>query len=1591
MAPSTPSHDDYTVAWICALPLEMAAAKAMLDEIHDRLPQPSSDHNVYTLGRLKGHNMVITCLPSGVYGITSAATALAAMRSTFSSLRFALVVGIGGGVPGKTDIRLGDVVVSKPTASGSGVIQYDYGKTLRDRCFQRTGFLDKPPPVLLAAVSQIQSDHMTGRQGIKKCMVDVLEKNEEMKDQFSRPNNDWLFYASYDHPESASKCSTCDPKWLVNRTPRVTDEPYVHYGLIASGNQVMKDAQIRDRIAHELGILCFEMEAAGLMDQLPCLVIRGICDYCDSHKQKQWQGYASLAAAAYAKLLLSIVPLTERQTRSEHKADFSPQEKECLRSLFITDPIEDKNSLKRTKGDRAPGTCEWIMDTQEIQTWLGPQEASSEAHRNILWLYGNPGTGKTTMAITLADSIPNQFGYINSGNIMAYFFCDSSSPERCTATAILRGLLYQVVKQRQDFMRHLLHKFEDRKEKLFDSFDGLWTIFMEIGRENNNGQLYCIIDALDECTHESQKVLLTQIKQSFGNKNIKRNLGINFLITSRPYPEIREYLHRFKSKDLSSYHMVQDDLQILIDQKVAELSETKRYPENVRLAVSNTLQEKAEGTFLWIGIACDELAMVRSRDALKTLQSLPRGLNSLYAKLLETTLENTEKEDNNIILQMLTTVVIARRPLSVAQLCIACGLYEDEDEKDRLAYVHEDIEMCRLIIIVRDGILRLLHKSVKDFLLLARGGSLVNELRANATLASRCIDYLLSDEQSWADFELDDDDLLKEERVYGFLYYAVLYWPEHAAAAQSSFEISPEQTPFFQVISHKRERWLRAYKNERGFERIPEGYSIWHVTAKWGIISLVHYLLSDAKKSMYHDDNWMASDGATPIEEAAKAGHIGMITLLLEKGNARIAAQNRILAAAARNTRNGQDIMALLLDIFGDEVQISEYIILHALWNEEKGEEIIAWLLDRQGYRIQITERIVEMAVSRGRNTERIITLLLDRRGDMIQITDEVLKSVIYNREVGEKIMALLLDRQGHRIQITEDVVKTAAANWRRTGEAIMSLFLDRKDGQVQITEDILKAAASNESKGKAIMKLILDRREDRIHITGSVVKAAASNGSGEGIISLLLDRWKNQIQITESIIEAAADNWRNGGAIMALLLDQKGSQIQMTQNIVKAAASNGGDGEAIMKLIFDQQGDRIQINENIVEAAAANWSNGGAIMALLLDQKGGQIQMTQNIVKAAASNGGDGEAIMKLIFDQQGDRIQINENIVEAAAANRRNGGAIMALLLDQKGGQIQVTRNIVKAAVSNGGDGEVIMKLIFDQHGDQVQITEDILQAAASNEETGEAIIKLILDRRAGQIQITEDIVVDAVSNQELGDKIMALLLDLQGDQIQITEYILAVAASNEQSGWAIMKLILDRHGDQIQITPDIVRIVARNRFEGWWIMTLLLDRYEDQIEITKDIVNAAASNDICGNAIMKLLLDRRGDQIQITEDVMMAAVRNEWNGKEIIITLLQRCAGQIRITRDVVIAASRNTQCGIKILRLLVSREPIWITSTGIAAIWEGFGSDFVELLLRRGGGEIEITDKMVKAAVRNDVNGREMVALLLKLRGDKVEIY
>ncbi|EXK26264.1 hypothetical protein FOMG_17166 [Fusarium oxysporum f. sp. melonis 26406] len=303
------SHDQYTIAWICALHIEMAAAYAMLDEIHETLPTHADDSNAYTLGNIKQHNVVVACLPEGRYGLNNAANVLTHLVRTFPSIRAGLMVGIGGGVPSKADIRLGDIVV------GTRVMQYDLGKIVGDGQMQHTAIPKIPQQLLGTAVSSLRARHE--REGSR--IPSILREKFEEHSEYRRPASpDCLFLSTYDHVSQTSACDECDHSKLVRRRIRETDDPLIYYGAIASGNKVMRSGTQRDSIARHLDVICFEMEAAGLMDILPCLPIRGICDYSDSHKNKGWQRYAAATAASYARELLTVLPVAEARVKATY-------------------------------------------------------------------------------------------------------------------------------------------------------------------------------------------------------------------------------------------------------------------------------------------------------------------------------------------------------------------------------------------------------------------------------------------------------------------------------------------------------------------------------------------------------------------------------------------------------------------------------------------------------------------------------------------------------------------------------------------------------------------------------------------------------------------------------------------------------------------------------------------------------------------------------------------------------------------------------------------------------------------------------------------------------------------------------------------------------------------------------------------------------------------------------------------------------------------------------------------------------------------------------------------------------------------------
>ncbi|KAL3587439.1 hypothetical protein FPOAC2_13336 [Fusarium poae] len=503
----------YTVGWICAIATEYLAAQLFLDEEHEG-PEfvSANDSNNYTLGKIGKHNVVVAVLPHGEYGVSSATGVAKDMLHSFPNVRFGLMVGIGGGAPTpEHDIRLGDVVVSTSGHGKGGVFQYDFGKAVQGQEFQATGFLNQPPTILRTAVHGLLTQYKRKGHQLDQHINDILVENPRLKKEFQRPESstDRLYHSSKVHPpddqSSCAKACGDDPSTLVARLDRTEyeDNPAIHYGLVASSSRLMKDAVTRDALAAKKGVLCFEMEAAGLMNHFPCLAIRGICDYSDSHKNKEWQGFAAMMAAAYAKDLLRQIPPSKVEAEKPISEILSSIEstgnetKHAVMSMTSDhrftkierwlSPPDCSTNANLARKRRHPGTGTWLLNSPAFQEW----KLGSRQH---LWLYGLAGCGKTILSTTILDHLL----HMDTHTTLAFFF-DFSDPGKQKLEDLLRSLAIQLYHTGNEAARKLDSLFishdDGRRQPDTTALSACVDAMVQITKK-----VVIVLDALDECT-----------------------------------------------------------------------------------------------------------------------------------------------------------------------------------------------------------------------------------------------------------------------------------------------------------------------------------------------------------------------------------------------------------------------------------------------------------------------------------------------------------------------------------------------------------------------------------------------------------------------------------------------------------------------------------------------------------------------------------------------------------------------------------------------------------------------------------------------------------------------------------------------------------------------------------------------------------------------------------------------------------------------------------------------------------------------------------------------------------------------------------
>ncbi|CAH0055577.1 unnamed protein product [Clonostachys solani] len=1184
---------DYTIAWICAITTEYVSAQAFLDEKHAGPEFVSyNDNTNYTLGKLGKHNVVIGVMPDGEYGLSAATGVVTDIVHSFPNIRVGLMVGIGGGAPSeKHDIRLGDVVVSAPRDGNGGVFQYDFGKTIQGQKFQTTKFLDQPPALLRSAIADLKAEY----EGEGHCLEDAIDvilekKRPQFRQKYGRPDpsSDRLYRSDVVHPfgKEVSCQAVCgdDLSKLITRPDRADDdnEIVIHYGLIASANQLMKDAVIRDRLATERNVLCFEMEAAGL-NRFPCLVIRGICDYADSHKNKEWQGYAAMAAAAYAKDLVCRIHPRRIESGKRIKELVSELKIPISRIEASVETILSKSSKEEDRD-----ILDWLT---RFQTWIGTKGQT-------LFCKGIPGAGKTIIAATVIKKLMNEFQ--NNHEIgIAYIFLVSGgtrSKSRKTFFGQLSSLPSLPEPVRALYKNHKEENTRPLVNDLIKAVQGVAALYSRV---------FIVFDALDEC-----RSLDGCREQLFAHLFvIQSKVQANVFTTSRPIQDIEA---KFQNSLSLEIHATDEDIQRYLTSQIYKLPSFVTHNSDLQNKIKIRITQAVDGMFLLAPLHIGTLAREPTVGHLETaLDNLSSGIDETYHQTM-IRIEEQGGGLRDLAIKVLSWVFHARRQLNTAELQHALAVQPGTSELDE-RYI-PDLEIIGSIcagMITTDtqsDVIRLVHYTTQEYFERTHTRWFPD---ATAMIAETCVTYLSYDrfEMASSGIKLLDhlsdvmkDNILSEAKTSSFYQYAACNWGHHTREAS---DLCPGVIDFLQHEFNATASARALMASSPQYSATTPEWTGLHLAAFFGIEKALEIMLREGvevnSQDQYH---------RTPLFWAAGAGYEAAVKVLLEQGA---------------------------------EVNTEDYYYQTPLsWAAEGGYESVVRLLLDNGAKIDAKDSDSQTplfeAVTGGH--EAVVRLLLDRGADINAQDGEGWTPFLEAAWGGHKaVVNLLLDRGVEvnlpGIQRWAPIVEAA----RGGHEAAVKLLLDR-GAQVDAENFGGRTAMSEAARGghEAVMKMLRDKGA-KLNNAERPALSEAAKGGHEGAVKLLLD-WGADIDAAYSSKnqEATKVLFGRGTDIKAVGISGLSAVLHAAigghEAVIKMLFEHGGPEWCVTQLVH-WTGAGFTDHEARMRFKAAAKGGIEAAAKLLIDQAWNSgVEISTNVLQVlqAAANGGIGELSKKLV-----------------------------------------------------------------------------------------------------------------------------------------------------------------------------------------------------------------------------------------------------------------------------------------------------------------------------------------------------------------------
>jgi hypothetical protein len=389
------------------------------------------------------------------------------------------------------------------------------------------------------------------------------------------------------------------------------------------------------------------------------------------------------------------------------KSKENKEDEQCLKDLFVTDPELDKKRIEKTKGGLLNDSYRWILKNETFQSWQEDQNSQ------LLWVKGDPGKGKTMLLCGIINELELQNQKARNKSV-SYFFCQQTLGHINSATSVLRGLLYSLLKQQKSLIKHLRKKYDTIGSSLFkdtNAWFALAEIFSDVLKDPNLESTYILIDALDECSTSRSELLKFVAEHSALRSCVK------WIVSSRNWRDIEIELEQAGHKVNLTLELNADSVSaavsVFIDHKVSKLAKKQDYDKRTRDKIFNHLTKNAHNTFLWVALVCQNLEDTEERNVQGKLDSSPPGLQELYARMLEKVISLASKEEIERCKRVLAVMTIVYRPISSKELVALVESLRDLKEKDVL----EIIAHCGSFLTLRDNTVYFVHQSANDFLL----------------------------------------------------------------------------------------------------------------------------------------------------------------------------------------------------------------------------------------------------------------------------------------------------------------------------------------------------------------------------------------------------------------------------------------------------------------------------------------------------------------------------------------------------------------------------------------------------------------------------------------------------------------------------------------------------------------------------------------------------------------------------------------------------------------------------------------------------------------------------------------------------------